>query len=116
MWRSIASSGCVHLTLLLFVTTFLYVQQEQYKQQQQKAKCKYAKLIASLPKVLHFCAHSPKAYGSLEEILVAYAQESNYDTRLMSLISELVAKVHQIAAKQGGKFETGLSQEKFSYD
>ena len=75
-----------------------------------------AKLIASLPKVLHFCAHSPKAYGSLEEILVAYAQESNYDTRLMSLISELVAKVHQIAAKQGGKFETGLSQEKFSYD
>ena len=50
--------------------------------------------LGFLPKVLHFCANSTKAFQKLEEILLTYAEEAEYDARLVIFLSKLVNKIH----------------------
>ena len=50
--------------------------------------------LGFLPKVMHFCANSSKAFQTLQTILLTYAEEADYDNRLVNLISELVFKIH----------------------
>lgn len=47
-----------------------------------------------MPKCLHLAAFSPQIYAKLEEILVIYAKECNFDSRLMSLIPQFLTKIH----------------------
>ena len=47
-----------------------------------------------LPKFLHFCSTSKKAFQNLQDILLTYAEEVDYDNRTVNFFSELVYKVH----------------------
>ena len=46
------------------------------------------------PRILQFCAFSQSAYEKMLQILVTYADETDFDIRMCSLISELVTKVN----------------------
>ena len=50
--------------------------------------------LGFLPKFLHFCSTSKKAFQNLQEILITYAEEVDYDNRLVNFFSEFVYKVH----------------------
>ena len=50
--------------------------------------------LGFLPKFLHFCSTSKKAFQNLQEILLTYAEEVDYDDRTVNFFSELVYKVH----------------------
>ena len=50
--------------------------------------------LGFLPKVMHFCANSAKAFQKLQTILLTYAEEADYDNRLVNLFSDLIFKIH----------------------
>ena len=51
-----------------------------------------------MPTVLHLSANSPKVFSKLSEILVTYGKEVSFDRRLISLITDIVTKVHRASA------------------